>query len=204
MTLLQEWISPQYLQLKKIEKFRSAFLGHTPFPYLELKGFFRKQKIMKVLPALRKEMFIRKEADLFQFSQTQDLVSTKSKILQKFRSFLSSPELVTYLSNLTNTNLKAKEIDMSGTLYQDTDFLLCHDDRLEGRKIAYFVYLSTLDRKDGGRLLLYDQLEKVAASIIPTFNTFAFFAVSAKSLHVVEEMVRPKQRLAISGWFHDQ
>ena len=60
---------------------------------------------MKVLPALRKEMFIRKEADLFQFSQTQDLVSTKSKILQKFRSFLSSPELVTYLSNLTNTNL---------------------------------------------------------------------------------------------------
>ena len=159
---------------------------------------------MKVLPALRKEMFIRKEADLFQFSQTQDLVSTKSKILQKFRSFLSSPELVTYLSNLTNTNLKAKEIDMSGTLYQDTDFLLCHDDRLEGRKIAYFVYLSTLDRKDGGRLLLYDQLEKVAASIIPTFNTFAFFAVSAKSLHVVEEMVRPKQRLAISGWFHDQ
>ena len=204
MTLLQEWISPQYLQLKKIEKFRSAFLGHTPFPYLELKGFFRKQKIMKVLPALRKEMFIRKEADLFQFNQTQDLVGTKSKILREFRSFLSSLELVTYLSNLTNTNLKARVIDMSGTLYEDTDFLLCHDDRLQGRKIAYFVYLSTLQRTDGGRLLLYDQLEKVAASIIPTFNTFAFFAVSAKSLHVVEEMVRPKQRLAISGWFHDQ
>ena len=204
MALLQEWISSGYLQLKKREKLRTTFREHTPFPYLELRGFFREQKIMKVLPALRKEMFIRKEADLFQFSQTQDLVSTKSKILQKFRSFLSSPELVTYLSNLTNTNLKAKEIDMSGTLYQDTDFLLCHDDRLEGRKIAYFVYHSTLDRKDGGRLLLYDQLEKVAASIIPTFNTFAFFAVSAKSLHVVEEMVRPKQRLAISGWFHDQ
>jgi len=112
------------------------------------------------------------------------------------------------VSYLTTTPLKPHVIDISATLYEDTDFLLCHDDQLEGRKIAYFYYLSSLKKKEGGRLnlLAVDQGKPtaIATSIIPTFNTFACFLVSERSFHEVEEVIRDTQRIAISGWFHDQ
>ena len=97
---------------------------------------------------------------------------------------------------------------MSASLYLKTHYLLPHDDRLERRRIAYLYYLSTLAKKDGGALALYDSKNKkpteIVKKIVPQFNTFAFFEVSGRSFHEVEEIVSDKQRIAISGWFHDQ
>ena len=84
------------------------------------------------------------------------------------------------------------------------DYLLFHDDVVEGRSIAYIVYLTDLSPKDGGALRLYDIKKPLnpAKHIYPKFNTFACFKVSSKSLHDVEEIKSKKQRLTIGGWFY--
>src|SRR3989344_6752066 len=107
-----------------------------------------------------------KQADLFQFSQTNDLVGTKNKILSAFRSILCSPDFLKALSVISGIELKPNTIDIAGTLYQDTDFLLCHDDQLEGRAIAFLYYLSDLDPMEGGRLLLYNSKNKKPSAVV--------------------------------------
>lgn len=205
---LHHWINPIYLDISRLQKLRSKFPPQKPFPYLEFRNFFQPEKIIAVVKALAQEQFHPQQADLFQFKQTGDLSAAKNQVLQEFRMFLSSPEFISYLGNIASTKLKPNSIDMSGTLYEDTDYLLCHDDQLEGRKIAYFLYLSELNPNDGGALNLFASENgiptEVAATIIPRLNTFSFFMVSKNSFHEVAEVVRDVQRIAISGWFHDQ
>ncbi len=224
---LSDWLHASYLESATVKKLWQQFQHNLPFPYLELPHFFLPEKIVEVLKALAQEEFTLKEADLFKFRQTADLISSKHtvmrnsplkanfcdtkghartlSVLQEFRNFLCSEEFVSYLSTLTNTSLKPGEIDMSATIYEDTDFLLCHDDQLESRKIAYFLYLSDVDTSDGGWLNLFSSEDgrptEAGKMILPKFNTFSFFLVSEKSFHSVEEVVSDTQRIAISGWF---
>jgi len=64
-------------------------------------------------------------------------------------------------------------------------YLLPHDDQLEGRAITYFLYLTTLQPSDGGKLQLFssknNQPTTVSKEILPRCNTFAFFKMSKKS-----------------------
>lgn len=203
---LRSWINQRYLTEKTVNQFRHSFSSASPFPHLGLPGFFNEEKLLTVLQALGEESFALKEADLFRFRQTADLVGTKNRVLQEFRSFLSSPEFVSYLMTLTGVALQPKKIDISGTIYEDTDYLLCHDDQLEGRKIAYIIYLSDLQLKEGGGLVLYHSKNGIptaqAKTIVPKFNTLAFFEVSPRSFHAVEEVVSDTQRIALTGWFY--
>ncbi len=204
---LKEWITPQYLSLQKIEGLKIIFSHSKPFPHQEFKQFFLPEKAVKVLTALAQEKFYPKEADLFKFSQTEDLKATTDKVLAEFRSFLSSPEFTSYLGYVSSIDLKPKVIDLAGTLYQDTDYLLCHDDQLEGRKIAFMYYLSDVGKNEGGAVELFASKNGLPTTaekiIIPTFNTFAFFLVSERSFHQVQEVVKDVQRISLSGWFYD-
>lgn len=206
-TGLKEWISPLYTEPTTIKSLRSSFPTQKPFPFLALPNFFHPSKAAAIMNALSREKFYFKESDLFQFRQTHDFSSTSNPLLRQFRDFLSSLEFISYLNHLTRTRCLPHTIDMAGTLYEDTDFLLCHDDCLERRKIAYFYYLSSMHPKDGGALNLYTSQHNkpttIAATIHPQFNTFAFFLVSPKSFHQVEEIQIDAKRLAISGWYHD-
>jgi prolyl 3-hydroxylase /prolyl 3,4-dihydroxylase len=206
--MLQDWISGTYLNSNSQYILTDKFLKAKPFPHIALKEFFNKQKIKNIEKALQQEQFEFKQADLFQFSQTKDFIGTKSKIIREFRSFLASTEFIDFMEKITCSKLKQHSIDVAGTSYADTDFLLCHDDLLEKRKIAFFLYLSTSTKKDGGKLNLYNSINHqptmISKSISPTFNTFVFFQVSQNSFHQVEEVISPSQRLTISGWFHDQ
>lgn len=204
--MLSDWLNPWYFEKDITLKNKKLFHHQGPFPHLEFRNFFKDEKAKLILKALISEQFFLKEADLFKFQQTTDFRASSNQLLQEFRDFLSSKEFISLMENITSTSLKPGVIDMSGTLYQDTDFLLCHDDRLEGRKIAYFYYLSDLDQEDGGQLNLFSSSNskpiKIEKRIIPQFNTFSFFLVSEKSFHSVEEVISPKQRYAISGWFY--
>jgi prolyl 3-hydroxylase /prolyl 3,4-dihydroxylase len=190
--MLKEWINKKYLKPPK--------LISEPFPHLELKHFFNEDKLIKVLKALSKEKFILKDSDLFTFFQTNDLSLTRNNILIEFRNFIKSKEFRSYLSKITKKQYSGN-VDMFGTLYRDTNYLLPHDDRLEKRKLAYFVYFSNLSVKSGGSLNLCAN-NKVIKRLFPKFNTFSFFEVSSKSLHQVEEVLPGFQRITITGWFH--
>jgi len=184
-------------------------LYEKPFPHWIIKDFLPTAEAVDLIKALSKEKFYLKEADLFTFYQTNDLKSASNKILQKFNHYLSS-EFIDELEEMTKIKLKRNSLDISGNLYQNTNYLLPHDDRLENRSLAFLYYLSGLEKKDGGSLALYDTKKisgketpnKIVKRIVPQFNTMVIFQVSNRSFHEVEELLQKKQRLTISGWFH--
>ena len=96
---------------------------------------------------------------------------------------------------------------MAGTLYESGDYLLCHDDELEGRKIAYVFYLSeNFKEGDSGNFTLFDSKMgkpfRAVKKYVPLFNRLLIFEVSRKSFHEVEENLSDKKRYAIGGWLH--
>ncbi len=203
--MLKEWISNDYLKENKIKELRNKFNKASPFSHIVLKDFFDKKKLAQVLDSLIHQEFIEKNTDLFQFKQSQDISSINLNSLKDFYSFFSSREFCDYISRLTNTQVES--IDMSGFFYQKTDYLLPHDDQLEGRKIAYVVNLSNkFKRKDGGRLQLFSVFngkpKKIIKSYLPEFNKFILFKVSEISFHQVEEIMSNKERISLAGWFH--
>lgn len=69
---------------------------------------------------------------------------------------------------------------------------MCHDDELEGRRVAFIFYLVPEDwsKEDGGALDLFSvdaegQPDKVVVSKVPKWNSFLFFEVSPVSFHQV-------------------
>jgi len=191
------WINQKYLN--KIPQLKTQFALNKPFPHLILHDFFS-SKIEAVAAALLKEKFHELNADLYQFQQTGDCKKATQSAVKAFHKFFSSKEFIQLISKITNTKLKW--IDMSGFIYGDTDYLLPHDDRLSGRKIAYILNLSKGFTKTDGGALQFFKGSKIVKSIPPAFNTFTIFKVSPKSMHQVQEIMSDKKRLSFAGWFH--
>ncbi|XP_038610639.1 prolyl 3-hydroxylase OGFOD1 isoform X2 [Tachyglossus aculeatus] len=113
-----------------------------------------------------------------------------------------------WLSDIAKVDLEPT-VDLSCAKYEYTDALLCHDDELEGRRIAFILYLvPPWDESLGGTLDLYNtdehfQPQQIVKSLVPSWNTLAFFEVSPVSYHQVSEVLSEgKCRLSVSGWFH--
>ena len=179
------------------------FLTNNPFAHLELREFLEPLVAKKLSNELQKEKFKHKDSDLFKFSQTQDLAAAQNGFIQDFHSFWQS-DVREFIQAITQTELKT--IDMSGFIYESGDYLLAHDDKLEGRKIAYILNLSeNFKEADGGQLDLFETKEehpiRIVKSIPPTFNTLTIFKVLPTSFHQVREITK-KKRLSIAGWFH--
>src|SRR3989344_9032774 len=199
------WINAEYLLVENIKKFNSAFVNNKPFSYLEIPHFLKQEKIIQLLQALGEQEFSPHQSDLFQFSQTYDLLHSDDPMLKEFAVWLSSTEMLQFMHNITKLKLNGK-IDLFGSIYQDTDYLLPHDDQVPGRKIAFMLYLNDLEEKDGGALALYDSKNKtptkIARRIIPKAGSLIFFEVSSLSIHTVEEILTDMQRITLSGWYY--
>ena len=201
--MINGWINSKYLNKKEINKIRNIFLKSNPHPNLNLPDFFNKNKLIKLRNEVIKEKYEVVDKDLFTLSHTKDLISSDNPIIKEFYQLLSSKEFISLMEKLTGEKLSNK-IDMQSHSMAQGNYLLFHDDVVEGRKIAYILYLTDLNSNDGGRLQLYDVKNPVkpVKQIVPKFNSFAFFKVSNKSLHDVEEIKSNKQRLTIGGWFY--
>ncbi|NXI58946.1 OGFD1 hydroxylase, partial [Chloroceryle aenea] len=117
-------------------------------------------------------------------------------------------EFRAWLSAVTQIELEPT-VDLSCARYEYTDVLLCHDDELEGRRIAFILYLvPPWQESDGGTLDLYStdehfQPQQIVKSLVPSWNTLVFFEVSPVSFHQARSFLsREKCRLSVSGWFH--
>lgn len=200
-----ELINKKLLINEKINEFKEKFGNEKPFKHVLIFNFLDRDKAINIFNALKKEKFEHKESDLFSFSQTSDFISIDNEILRESYEFMRSKELGKFIEGVTGVKLQFGRIDMMGSLYKSCDYLLCHDDLLEGRKIAFVYYLSSLRMEDGGALVMYDSVDgnvgKEAKTIIPKFNSFLIFEVSKKSFHSVEEVIKGK-RHAIGGWFY--
>ena len=199
-----EFINNGLLDKDKIKELKQVFAEGGPYRHLFIEGFLIDDKAREILKELNKEEFEHKESDLFSFSQTKDFVNLGDGILKEFHDFFGSEEFRNWIEEISGIKLEGV-VDMSGSLYKSCDYLLCHDDRLEGRKIAYVYYLSeNFNREDGGAFVMFYSADgkagEIKKKILPVCNSFLMFEVSEKSLHEVEEVLSDKKRYAIGGW----
>lgn len=175
---------------------------NRPFAHAVVPNFVTNtDELLKAISTLE---FTEKEADLFSFLQSFDLNTTEHKVIQDFITHIK--EQIPDFAAVTGVEL-TDTIDIQATVYRDTDFLLCHDDQLDSRKIAFICYLSDMKEDEGGALRLYYSAQgKVLPDkykdIIPQAGTLAFFTVSDRSFHEVTEVLVEKDRIALGGWMH--
>ncbi len=199
--MISKYINEEYLKVKAIKELNEKFNKNKPFPYLILNKFFKKEFLERVREEIKKLNFEHQESDLFSFDQSKDLELIENPILKEFYNFLNGKEFKDFLKEVTSIEAFGK-IDASAFCYKDTDYLLPHDDLLEGRKIAYVINLTTLEEKEGGALEFFNQEHKVK-SITPLFNNFIIFkVVENKTIHQVSEIMTEKERVTIAGWFN--
>ncbi|XP_057609249.1 prolyl 3-hydroxylase OGFOD1 [Chionomys nivalis] len=183
-------------------------LDMDPFLHCVIPNFIQSQDFLE---GLQKELlsldFHEKYNDLYKFQQSDDLKKSKEPHISALRKLMFE-DFRDWLSKVSSIDLEPT-IDMSCAKYEFTDALLCHDDELEGRRIAFILYLvPSWDRNMGGTLDLYDadehlQPKQIVKSLIPSWNKLVFFEVSPVSFHQVSEVLSEEaSRLSISGWFH--
>ncbi|XP_060041503.1 prolyl 3-hydroxylase OGFOD1 isoform X2 [Erinaceus europaeus] len=180
----------------------------NPFPHCVIPNFIQSQNFLE---ELQKELlnldFHAKCNDLYKFQQSDDLKKRREPHICALRKVLFE-DFRTWLSDISKIDLEST-IDMSCAKYEFSDTLLCHDDELEGRRIAFILYLvPPWNESLGGTLDLYNtdehfQPKQIVKSLIPSWNTLVFFEVSPVSFHQVSEVLSEDvSRLSVSGWFH--
>ncbi|EFC45784.1 proline hydroxylase [Naegleria gruberi] len=221
---LMDHLNAEYSSEEGVQKAKKTFGENKPFPYLHLKNFFKDLEFVKdVKQETLALKYWEKNNDLYHFLQTKDLqknaIVEENEHLRKLRDVLYSPSFRGWLEevcSLKERGIKLNpSIDMFVSCYRDTHHLLCHDDELEKRRIAYIIYLVPEDwsEADGGHLDLYncdpkqmDQPVSIGGSVLPSFNSISFFEVSTISYHRVREVLRAidmeEDRIAITGWLY--
>ncbi|NXP79085.1 OGFD1 hydroxylase, partial [Ramphastos sulfuratus] len=195
----------------------------APFRHGVISGFLAGPAFPE---ALRDELlglsFRGRRNDLLSLQQSEDLGGRSEPHVAALRHALLE-EFRVWLSAVTQIELEPT-LDISCAKYEYTDVLLCHDDELEGRRIAFILYLvPAWEKSDGGTLDLYStdehfEPQQIIKSLVPSWNTLVFFEVSPVSFHQarncalcsvllpaslqVSEVVSRKCRLSLSGWFH--
>lgn len=196
----------KHVNQQDLRELAKSFSEAKPFKHVEITELFDSQFLQKVTNELDRLNFTYKESDLFKFYQSQSLAEGDlPKAIGELRELLYSKEFVKLMSQITGLELTGKA-DLHATIYEDTNFLLVHDDKLDSRKIAFLIYLTDMEIDEGGALNLFENSDgkptEVVREVIPKFNKFAMFEVSNISFHEVSEVIVDKQRIAIGGWYH--
>lgn len=179
-----------------------------PFRVAKISNFIANEEFMEEFKTELSDILTKRiHNDLYQFEQTNDLVNFGSDCLVTLHHTFST-EMVAWMERVTNIELNST-ISMTSSCYYDGDYLLCHDDNMGDRRIAFVLYLTRdWTKEDGGTLDIFDTDEKglprnIVHSIIPEYNSLVFFEVSDCSYHQVAEVTSAEfSRWTINGWFH--
>nr|CDS30489.1 2 oxoglutarate and iron dependent oxygenase [Hymenolepis microstoma] len=200
---------------------------HAPFTCAVLPDFLDTQNLDNLEAEALRFTLNRQLNDLFSLNQSNDLISCKDArlanefpLLAQIREFFAT-DMLKWMRNVTGTDLDEGIVNSTISRYDKSDYLLCHDDELERRRIAFIIYLVPKDwdiEKDGGSLDLYESGPtpdcnvvppgsgdyhpwKIVKSLQPSRNCLAFFEVCSKSFHRVAEVIGDRSRLSLHGWF---
>ncbi|XP_065211084.1 prolyl 3-hydroxylase OGFOD1 [Planococcus citri] len=187
--------------------------NETPFSYFKLNNVFSEQTAVNELRnAVSRLTFTQKMTDMFSFSATKNFwISKKSLKNAVFGDFLKFLEFFRdFLSDKFEVKLDDK-ISVSSSLYENKDYLLCHDDKSDDRLIAFIFYLNSSWKPEwGGSLDIFDHDENgqpvdIVHQIYPEFNSLIFFKVGNYTYHQVSEVTtNVTPRITINGWFHSK
>lgn len=203
---LAKWITPKYLSEQWIENASAEMTDASPFPHMQLSNFLLKEQFTRLEEQLSEQEFTYKENDLFSLSQTPALTQVTEGPIKEFADMLNSDEFRTWMSKVSHVRTTPGKLDLFGAVYQDSDYLLPHDDQLEDRKIAFILYVTTLAKDEGGALSLYTDKDGHPDEVVKRLpvhaNALSFFVVSPQSWHEVEEVTADAYRVSIGGWLH--
>ena len=194
----------------KPQKFNNIEIVTEPFKCGVVNNFIKDEEFLK---RLKKEIveeveFPENNNDLFRFHQSDDFDSVDLPHVKSLRTcFLT--EVKEFLKDITQIDLYDDVVDLTASKYEYNDHLLCHDDQLEERRIAFILYLvpGEWSDKDGGAFDMFDrdengQPKNIARSYYPKWNNFVFFEVTPQSYHQVREVLsQDKIRVSVNGWF---
>lgn len=177
-----------------------------PFPHVVVEDFLDDDTLDLVIDALAGLEYSFSDSDLFSYWASVKLTDIDHPALNVLREDLSDKLWRKEVSKAFQVS-KLSRIDMAAYVYGQGDFLLPHDDRVEGRVIAYSLHLTPdLEESDGGSLDLFEGKKngtsELVKTIIPKFNSLNMFEVSETSWHQVSEILTDIQRLTLTGWYH--
>lgn len=184
---------------------------NTPFDVFKLdcRDMISNADAFKLREALLTMTFKKKSCDLYSFSQSPDFIrSTRLKKPKEVEQFLILLKIIknkiaTYLKKNFNNTISA-----SCSKYDRGDYLLCHDDRVDDRSVAFIYYLNYDWLPEwGGTLDVYsvddtNSATEIVGNINPDFNSMIFFPVEKYTYHQVAENISTFPRISINGWFH--
>lgn len=224
---LKVCMNPEYQTEDFVSKFRTHWddrqaieekqfqLYNTPFSLCTMKDFVLDSDKESLIYNLIQEMcgidYDRRQMDLYEFYQTNDLITSNRDALFGFYTYLEKT-VMPWMSQLTG--LKLTDISASVSMYNAGDYLLVHDDLMTDRRIAFVYYISPWEGAKkwtpemGGALELFNNIDgepflPVTIKIPPQNNQFIFFKVCHDSFHQVGEVTNfDYPRLTINGWFH--
>lgn len=167
----------------KIEKY------DYPFEHYMIENFLPEESFKIIYKKYSKTKFYQKYTDLFSFYQSDEIRATK-----EFGLFFKN------LDNIFNQIDETKDYWYNGfcSYYNEGDYLLCHDDRVEFRKYAFSFYLEDFD---SGELMLYNEDFSDKKILKVRRNVLVIFRVSDVSFHEVNYCFT-SGRKAITGWFN--
>lgn len=188
-------------KVAKIPKIKSK-----PFPHVVVKDFLDEPTLDLVIDALAGLEYDFKESDLFSYWASVELTDINHPAINILRDDIGDKSWRDNVSKSFNVK-KLSNIDMAAYVYGLGDFLLPHDDQVEGRIIAYSLHLTPeINKEMGGALNLFEAdntgKSKLVDSIIPEYNSLIMFEVSNHSWHEVSEILIDIQRLTVTGWYH--
>lgn len=199
-------IHPNYFNTTKLHELNQLYTQHTPFKLIQLHNILEESYAVQLRSELLELEYYVKSNDLFDLMQSNDLANTADRakplhLLDKLFTTLYSTEFMQSLYKLTGIKLDPynSTVSCSANVYSDTHHLLCHDDQLQSRRIAYIIYMidSSLPwtAQQGGTLDLYDidadgNPNMIVQSYTPEFNTMILFEVTPYSYHRVAEVIK--------------
>lgn len=204
--ILKNMINPKFLKIT--EELNKTYSNNTPFKNIVIENLFEIRKVQQLNSELRDDYYYQEDHDLYQFLRTVDFEDIQeNEIIQEFRRFILSEEFVQFIEKVTNEKIERGIVELHSLKLLDTNYLLCHDDEVENRKIAFILYLTTTSKEEGGKLEFFDVdssnlPNKVSKTIVPKINQFVMFKVSDKSYHQISEFIGDGERKSISGWFY--
>jgi len=177
-----------------------------PFPHVVVRNFLDSPTLDLAIDALAGLEYDFKESDLFSYWASVELTDVNHPAINILRDDLGDQVWRKKVAESFKIK-KLSSIDMAAYVYGLGDFLLPHDDQVEGRIIAYSLHLTPeITDEMGGALNIFkadkDGKSKLVNSLIPEYNSLIMFEVSDRSWHEVSEIVRDIQRLTVTGWYH--
>ncbi|ORD93644.1 OGFD1 [Enterospora canceri] len=158
-----------------------------PYHHVIYDNFLDDKTYIRIVQLYKKEQFKELKTDLFSFLQTNELIDKIGFFTKELDKILKKEPGKEY------------HYTAFASYYRKNDYLLCHDDCVDGREYAFTYYL---DDYESGELKIYEKDCTVLNKAIEVKrNRLVVFRVESTSFHEVAKC-NSDGRKAITGWLY--